>query len=290
MSEVAAVVCTRNRPSLLRLALESLAGQTLGRDRYEVVVVDNGDGSGAEVARAAGAELVLRVSEPGLSRARNAAWRAATAPWVAFLDDDAVARSDWLEVGLELVGRSTAVAAGGPILPLYDERPPGWFRDAYELRTWGDEERLLRPGESFSASNLFLARETLEAVGGFDTRLGMRADRVAVGEETALFGQLWQRPDLRAVYSPRLVVRHRVARGKTTVAYQLRRAAAAGEAWSVRATSGRRDLPRAARDVVAAVGLTASALLHLRLPWQQWAVEELSPVAGRLGSLRGALR
>jgi glucosyl-dolichyl phosphate glucuronosyltransferase len=288
--EVAAVVCTRNRPDLLRLALDGLARQTLARDRYEVVVVDNGDGSGSEVARASGADVVLRVPEPGLSRARNAGWRAASGSWLAFLDDDAVASDDWLEVGLELVERSSAIVAGGPILPLYDERPPGWFRDEYELRTWGEAERMLAPGESFSASNLFLARTVLAAVGGFDPRLGMQAGRIAVGEETALFGRLWHRSDIRAVYSPRLVVRHRVPRSKMTVRYQLRRAAAAGDAWAMQNRSRRYDLGRAARDGVAAVAHAALALMRPRLPWQRWAVEELGPVAGRLGSLRGAVR
>ena len=290
MSDVAAIVCTRNRPGLLSAALDSLAAQTLARERYDVVVVDNGDGSGADVARAGGADVVLEVAEPGLSRARNAGWRAVSAPWVAFLDDDAVAGPEWLSLGLEVVHRTKAVAAGGQILPLYDERPPSWFRDEYELRAWGDDERLLRPGESFSASNLFLAREVLDAVGGFDPALGMRADRVAVGEETALFERLWQRPDVRAVYAPRLVVRHRVPRGKMTVRYQLRRAAASGDAWAVRSRAGRRDVRRACLDAVVATGLAARAVLRARRPWQQWAVEELSPVAGRLGSLRGALR
>lgn len=290
MTDVAAVVCTWNRPGALTLALESLAGQTMSRDRYQVVVVDNGDGSGARVARECGADIVLELSEPGLSRARNAGWRAIDAPWLAFLDDDAVAAADWLEVGLELIAGSRAMAAGGPILPLYDERPPGWFRDEYELRTWGGGERLLRRGESFSASNLLLARSALDAVDGFDQRLGMRAGRIGVGEETALFERLWEKLDLRAVYSPRLVVRHRVPRRKTTVAYQLRRAAAAGDAWALRTSSGSRDLRRAARDGVVAAGLAGRALVRLRRPWQQWAVEELGPVAGRLGSLRRALR
>ena len=152
-----------------------------------------------------------------------------------------------------------------------------------------DEERLLVPGESFSASNLLLARATLEIVGGFDTRLGMRASQIGVGEEPAFFRHLWQRPDVRAVYSPRLVVRHRVSRRKTTVGYQLRRSAAAGNAWAVERASGRR-LARGTRDAFAAAGLIGRALLRLRRPWQQWAVEELGPVAGRLGSLRGSLR
>jgi glucosyl-dolichyl phosphate glucuronosyltransferase len=290
VTDLAAVVCTRDRHELLRLALESLREQTLARQRYEIVVVDNGDGSAVDVATAAGSDVAIHVPEPGLSRARNAGSAVTTARVLAFLDDDAVAKRDWLEVGLDLLKRLDAAVVGGPILPLYDGRPPGWFRDEYELRTWGDEERLLRPGESFSASNLFLARTTLEAAGGFDTRLGMRSDAIAVGEETALFEQLWRSGHIRAAYSPRLVVHHRVPQRKTSVVYQLRRSAAAGDAWAIRTGSGRRDLGRATRDLLAAVGLVAQAIPRLRRPWQQWAVEELGPVAGRLGSLRRALQ
>lgn len=290
MSEISVVVCTHNRPLLLRRALSSLVEQTLARDRYEIVVADSGDGAGAEVARAAGADVVLHVSEPGVSGTRNAGWRSASASRLAFLDDDAEASRDWLETGLALLDGNTA-AAGGPIFPVYDEPPPRWFRDAYELRTWGEEERLLVAGESFSASNLFLARETLEELGGFDLRLGMREGRrVAVGEEPAFFARLWRRPGTRVVYSPRLVVQHRVSARKTTVAYQLCRAVAAGEAWAVQTSSGGTDIGRALRDAAAIVALTGRALVRARRPWQQWAVEELGPVAGRAGSLRGALR
>jgi glycosyltransferase involved in cell wall biosynthesis len=290
MSDVAVVVCTRNRPALLRRALASLAEQTLARDRYQIVVADNGDGSGAAVAKDAEADLILRVAEPGVSRTRNAGWRAATAPRLAFLDDDAEADPAWLELGLQILDRSGAISTGGPILPLYDAPPPAWFRDEYELRTWGDEERLLVPGESFSGSNLFLIRDVLDAIGGFDDRLGMRADEIAVGEEPLFFEHLWRRSDPRVVYSPRLIVRHRVGLVKMTVGYQLRRAAAAGEAWAIQRSSGRRDFGRATRDASAVPVLTGRALLRLRRPWQRWAVEELGPVAGRIGSFRGALR
>ena len=290
MSDLSVVICSRNRPELLRLALASIEGQTIARRRYDVVVVDNGDGSAAEVAQRAGATVVLHVPEPGLSRARNAGWQAANGRVLAFLDDDAVAAPDWLATALELLERFDAGAAGGRILPLYDDRPPDWFRDEYELRTWGDQERLLLPGESLSASNLFLSRTVLETAGGFDARVGMRGATLAVGEETALFDRLWQSGGVRAAYSPRLVVEHRVPRTKTTIAYQLRRSAAAGDAWALTHGSSRREISRALRDAAVAATLVGRALVRLRQPWQQWAVEELGPVAGRLGSMRAALR
>jgi hypothetical protein len=243
------------------------------------------------VARELGADEVLHEAQPGLSYARNLGWRAARAPLVAFLDDDAEAAPDWLESALAVLEAEHAIAVGGPILPSYDVPPPRWFRDDYELRSWGDADRLLLPGESLSGSNVVIARSALEALGGFDERLGMRGDRVAVGEESALFDRLWLCGDARVAYSPRLVVRHRVPPAKTTVAYQLRRAAAAGDAWAVRQElEGAARARRAAADAAAATGLMVRALTRLRRPLQRWAVEELAAAAGRLGSLRGTLR
>jgi hypothetical protein len=210
---------------------------------------------------------------------------------VAFLDDDAEAAPDWLEQAVGLLSTSGAAAVGGPILPLYDSPPPAWFRDDYELRTWGEGERLLERGESLSGSNMFIDRHVLAEARGFDERLGMRGDRLSVGEETELFERLWKRPNIAVVYSPRLVVRHRVASFKTTVTYQLRRDAASGEAWVIRQNlGGAARVARVALDGAMAIALALRALARFRRPPEQWAVEELGRVAARLGSLWGALR
>lgn len=290
MSDVSVVVCTRNRPELLGRALASLNGQTLDRSRFQVIVVDNGDGSGEEVAQAAKVDIVLRERSPGLSRSRNAGWRAAKTSVVAFLDDDAEAAPEWLERAVTLLSTSGAGAVGGPILPLYDAPPPRWFRDEYEVRTWGGAERPLAPGETLSGSNLLIDRGLLAEVGGFDERLGMSGDRVAVGEESALFERLWERSDIAVVYSPHIVVRHRVAAFKTTVTYQLRRSAASGEAWAIRQNlGGAARVTRVVLDGGMAIALTLRALARFRRPPEQWAVEEIGRVAARVGSLRGAL-
>jgi glycosyltransferase involved in cell wall biosynthesis len=291
MIDVSIVICTRDRAELLRRALASLNEQTLDRSRFQVIVVDNGDGRGEETARAERADVVLRERSPGLSRSRNIGWRAAKASVVAFLDDDAEAAPDWLERAVNVLSASGAAGVGGPILPLYDSPPPAWFRDDYELRTWGEVERLLKPGESLSGSNLFIDRGLLVELRGFDERLGMKGDRLSVGEETELFERLWKRPDMAIAYSPNLVVRHRVAAFKTTVAYQLRRNAASGEAWAIRQNlGGAARVMRVALDTAAAIVLTLRALVHFRRPLERWAVDELGRVAGRLGSLRGVLR
>jgi glucosyl-dolichyl phosphate glucuronosyltransferase len=292
MAEVSVIVCTRNRTGALRRALASLEAQTLSRERFEVIVVDNGGGA-EEIAREAGADVVVRELEPGLSRARNVGWRHARAALVAFLDDDAVAAPEWLAQALDIcAGLGHPVAIGGPILPFWEVPPPSWFREDWELREWGDSERLLADGESLSGSNVFFSRDALERLGGFNEQLGMIGDRLLVGEESDLFSRLWQsESNPSMVYSPALLVRHSVDPKKLSVRYQLRRASAYGESHiigqALNAGGRIRTLPWSARMLL---GSVLHALRHLRRPLRQWAVEELRVAAIRWGMIKAALR
>lgn len=75
--------------------LQSLAGQTL--PGVEKIVVDN-SGAGRvdrESARGLGAEVIESGSNLGFGGAVNRGFRAARAPYVATLNDDAVAHPDW---------------------------------------------------------------------------------------------------------------------------------------------------------------------------------------------------
>jgi glycosyltransferase involved in cell wall biosynthesis len=291
--DVSVVICTRDRPEPLRRALVSLAEQTIERSRFEVIVVDNGGGV-EDLARSAGADIVLREQEPGASRARNTGWRAASAELIAFLDDDAVAASDWLEQALRVYAERdrTVVAMGGPALPLWETPPPAWFPEGAEDRWFGDEERNLEPGESLSALNVFFSRELLERLGGFDVRLGPMGGRIGVGEEPELFTRMWNHdPNSVAVYSPAIVVRHAVPPHKLKVRYQLRRAAAYGESVMIGYGAPARQRPFLALEYLRdSAKLTWAALRHVRRPLRRWAVDELEPAAVRVGMLLAVVR
>jgi GT2 family glycosyltransferase len=96
---VSAVICTRDRPQTIHLALAGLAAQS--RPPFEVLVVDQ---STDDSAAAAVRELVdaqpsaryLRVPGSGKSRSCNAAVREARTELLAFTDDDCVPRPDWV--------------------------------------------------------------------------------------------------------------------------------------------------------------------------------------------------
>jgi GT2 family glycosyltransferase len=114
---VSVVVVSRNRVEQLRRCLNSLE-KSEGRDRVQVIVVDNGssDGSGQLEDDFPRDQFVRLPKNFGLTKALNLGWRAAEADYVLFLHDDTE-----LEPGV--IGRLAGVldttsdaAAAAPLL------------------------------------------------------------------------------------------------------------------------------------------------------------------------------
>jgi glycosyltransferase involved in cell wall biosynthesis len=165
---VSVVIPTRNRAGRLAAALASLRAQTLPADELEVVVVDDGSDDGTAELLTAEAErdgFRLRAMHNGApvgpAEARNAGWRAASAPLVAFLDDDCEAGAGWAEAGLAAWGGEPMRFVQGQTVPMRDEVDLiGPFSYTIDLR---------EPHPAFPTCNMFYSRELLERVGGFDS-------------------------------------------------------------------------------------------------------------------------
>ena len=121
--DVSVVIPARDAAATLPRTLEALARQTLPRERFEIVVADDGsrDGTG-ELARAAdrvvavgsgggrgardtaveagSGEAVATQGRDGPGAARNAGAAVASAPVLAFTDADCFPEPRWLEEGL----------------------------------------------------------------------------------------------------------------------------------------------------------------------------------------------
>lgn len=169
MSEPLVTVCvsTRNRAHLLPRLLDALEVQTLRPEDFEVVVVDDGSDDDTWPTlqqRAVTSALRLVVHRNPVSRGaaagRNVAWRAGTGRVCAFTDDDCLPMPDWLERGL------AATAAGDVVLAGAVEPPAEqWVR-----MTPFSRHLLVTPAVAKygATANLFVRRDSLERVGGFD--------------------------------------------------------------------------------------------------------------------------
>jgi glycosyltransferase involved in cell wall biosynthesis len=201
---VTVAVATHDRPARLAALLAALRAQTVGRDAFEVVVVD--DGSGPETAavldaeRARG-ELDLRVVRHDRARgpgaARNAAWREARAELVAFTDDDCAPAPGWLAAGFQAHGADPRAIVQGHTEP----EPDGIEREGVLTRTL----RVRGLGPWYETANMFYPRELLAALDGFDEGFGLRPG----GEDTDLARRALS-AGRRAVFAPEALVHHAV--------------------------------------------------------------------------------
>jgi len=109
---VSVIVPTRDRPHLLREALESIRALEGPDLKFEIIVGDNGDlAQTALIAESAGARHVDAKRGKGAGVARNAALAAATGEYIAFLDDDDRWFASHLRSHLELLARRPDIDA-----------------------------------------------------------------------------------------------------------------------------------------------------------------------------------
>jgi len=207
---IAVVIATYNRRERLCRLLQSLFRQALPHEMEIVVVVDGSTDGTAEAVRSLEAPCRLQVlvqENAGQAAARNAGWRAATAPIVLFLDDDLECPPDLLLQHLEAHGDARDRVALGRVATVVDARP-SLYHDLLgrQLADW--ERRLERdprprwPEDACVATNCSVSRNSLEAVGGFDP------DFYRALEDWELGLRLW-RVGAVFVYAPRAVVTQR---------------------------------------------------------------------------------
>jgi len=163
---VSVVVPTFRRAHLLERCLRALRAQTLPRSDFEILVVDDASEEAVRTrveTLAAGSGVSLRYLRPppgrrGPAAARNAGWRAARAPIVAFTDDDTIPVSGWLACGLAAMAGGAAAAAGRMHVPVR-QPPTDYERNVKQME-----------GSEFVTANCFVRRDALERIGGFDER------------------------------------------------------------------------------------------------------------------------
>ena len=161
--EFSVIIPVKDGAGSIPMLLDSLAAQTLARDRFELIVVDNAsrDGTG-DVAREHGATVV---EEPvaNRSRARNRGAREARADRFAFIDADCVAAAGWLEAMLGCAG-SAPLLAGAVRVTAHE--PPNAI-ERFEALWRFDQASWVKQGWAATA-NMCVERAAFEAVGGLD--------------------------------------------------------------------------------------------------------------------------
>jgi glycosyltransferase involved in cell wall biosynthesis len=201
--DVAVAVATRNRSALLAELLDSLRAQTLDGESFEVIVVNDGSTDDtAELLERERAEggldlTVIKRDGGGPAAGRNAAWRAARAPLVAFTDDDCVADPGWLEAGVRAARAHPETIVQGRTEP----RPDQLHRRSPFSRT----QDIHGAGPLFETCNIFYPRSLLQSLEGFAEDVF----KLPAGEDTDLAWRALER-GCSTEYEPSALVHHAV--------------------------------------------------------------------------------
>lgn len=167
------VVPVRNGGDGLGALVDALAAQTLPRNRFEVLVADDGSTDGATQRLAADDDWLRVLPGPPQNSyvARNRAAAAARGPVLAFCDADCLPAPTWLEAGLDALEQADIVA--GRVRFQLPPKPTVWSRLDADMHL--NQEELVTTGAGATA-NLFMRRAVFHELGGFDESLPMGGD------------------------------------------------------------------------------------------------------------------
>jgi glycosyltransferase involved in cell wall biosynthesis len=171
---VSIIVPALNEEKMIGRCLESLAALDFARERFEVIVVDNGSSDRTrEISESFQDRLNLRVLEKRgvrISGLRNLGAREAQGSIVAFLDADCLAPKEWLERLIQLLPAEGAGIVGAHYLLPQESTWVG--------RTWHRYQEAEKSGEvsHVPAGDLVMRREDFLRIGGFDESIQTNED------------------------------------------------------------------------------------------------------------------
>ena len=185
--EASVCIATFRRPDGLARLLRSLEIQRGDVPAFDVIVVDNDDAASAgAICETFKDRLRLRyVQQPvrGIAHCRNRAVAASDSRFIAFIDDDEEATSDWLAALHREAVRAKADAAFGPVTYRFAGEPPAWIRECRIFRYPNLADGAAVPWYLTRTSNAYVRRASLPDMHApFDASLGLIG-----GEDVDLF-------------------------------------------------------------------------------------------------------
>ena len=243
------IICSYNRASYISGALDSLYHQSAGLDNFEAIIVDNNSTDNtAEVfkqwraSHANGSFTYLTETKQGASFARNTGAAQAKGQWLCFMDDDAIANSNYVEnIIKHIETKPDAIGFGGRIIPKYIPSEPKWM--SYYVSSlvgnfnYAPTACAFEHGKYPLESNMIVRKDVYDAIGGFNTELpGVVGTLRIGGEGKELFYKILALGHT-IYYDPAICVHHVVEVKKLTPEYMYRVASGIGRGEKTRTLS-----------------------------------------------------
>ena len=228
---ISVILCTYNRDKYIYNVLKSVAENDYPREQYEIVLVNNNstDNTETECQRFQADYPDIRFlycveTNQGLSHARNRGIRESHGDLLAYVDDDATVNKEYLRTYADFFEKTPeAVAAGGPILPVYETEEPAWMSHyTRQLVTGklylGEKQKQFAHGAYPGGGNSCYRRSVFDAGGLFNVELGRKGGSLIGAEEKDLYDKMTSR-GMKFYYLPTAILYHIIPASKLTQDY-----------------------------------------------------------------------
>lgn len=246
---ISIIIPTSNRKDDLLELLDSIiqCSKTI-TSPYEVMVINNGNQSdlydieNIYKPKISGFKILFE-SRPGLHYARNKGFFESKGKILAYLDDDVIVNSEWLNTIVSIFKDENVSLATGSNLPLFNECEVGsWFYEYWKPSKLTGHRYFwplsVSRNDTFSqisidnnlvwGCNFIIRKSIVELAGGFHPD-GMPKEKIIFrGDGESYITEFSKSKGLIAIHSPHLKVWHKVNKNRANVDYLFRRGYAEG--------------------------------------------------------------
>ena len=214
--KVSVVICTyaMERYDVFSACVESVLEQTY--NPIEIVIVVDGNEPVYERTRndfggENGVTVYCNDENRGISYSRTRGAELASGEIVAFIDDDAAAKPNWIEELTTVYEETDAIAVGGYIAPNWVGEKPAFFPEEFYWLVGCTEPGFATDGEEIRngyGSNISFRRDVFLAVGGYDENTGRKGDAHIQAHEAPVCIRIRERYGKGVIYAEDAVVDH----------------------------------------------------------------------------------
>lgn len=207
--KISVIIPAYNEEQYLGAALQALEKQEYSREDFEIIVVDNASTDRtSDIAKEAGADLVIFEPQKGTNRARQSGLEKSNGEIVAFLDADCVPEPWWLGRIEKKLKKNTCSAIAGSYMFSWEEGET--FFIAQLLYQWtvmpalaSVMGRIFRKGGVLYGGNFATLHKHLTQVRGIDTSFTFFGDDASIAKRLGKIGPVEFDPSLYVASSTR---------------------------------------------------------------------------------------
>lgn len=194
---VSVVIPTYNRVELLRNCLLSFADQTYPKDKFEIIVINDGSTDNTEemvtdlMSKFQCKLKYIKQHNQGVTRARNRGIIESEGIYIGFTSDDIIADPYWIEAAIDCFSDNDVVGVEGIIVPTVDSKITPFTHYTISLKP-----------RRFLAANIFFKKSILDEVQRFDERFNIH-----VREDTDIALTVLER-GYEIIFSEKVIIKH----------------------------------------------------------------------------------